>query len=174
MSIEHPVTVALVSDTHGYIFPEVLAVVARCDMVVHAGDVCGKHILDALHEHNDHVIVVAGNNDIPERWPEEELETVAAIPRTARVDLPGGVLEVEHGHEHGWSSPDLEGLRAAHPDAKAIVYGHTHHRIIDKSQDPWILNPGAAGKVRNNGGPSCLVVHASSEHWEIEAFRFQP
>jgi putative phosphoesterase len=172
MAIEHPVTVALVSDTHGYIFPEVLAVVGRCDKVIHAGDVCGRHILDALHRHNEHVIAVAGNNDIPERWPEEERETVTALPRTAELVLPGGVLSVEHGHEHGWATPDHARLRAAHPRAKMIVYGHTHHRMVDKSADPWIVNPGAAGQVRNNGGPSCLVVHASSEHWEIEAFRF--
>jgi putative phosphoesterase len=172
MTIERPVTVALVSDTHGYIYPEILSVVARCDRVVHAGDVCGKHILDALHEVNDDVVAVAGNNDLPERWPEDERDTVIALPRIAELQLPGGQLSVEHGHEHGWATPDLVGLRAAHPRAKAVVYGHTHHRMVDKSDSPWILNPGAAGKVRNNGGPSCLVIHASSEHWEIEAFRF--
>ena len=45
--------------------------------------------------------------------------------------------------------------------------------MVDKTEEPWIVNPGAAGQVRNNGGPSCLVVHASSERWEIEAFRFK-
>jgi putative phosphoesterase len=174
MAIEHPVTVALVSDTHGYLCPEVLSVVARCDRVVHAGDICGKHILDALHRVNENVVAVAGNNDVPERWPEEERETVISLPRIAELDLPGGKLSVEHGHEHGWATPDLAGLRAAHPQSKMIVYGHTHQRMVDKTADPWIVNPGAAGKVRNNGGPSCLVLHASTECWEIEAFRFGP
>lgn len=172
MKIGRTVTVAVVSDTHGFIFPEVLAVVARCDRVVHAGDVCGKHILDALHERSDHVVAVAGNNDIPERWPAEERATVIALPRIAELELPGGVLSVEHGHEHGWAAPDHAGLRAAHPRSRLVVYGHTHRRTVDKSQEPWVANPGAAGQVRNNGGPSCLVVHASREHWEIEAFRF--
>lgn len=172
MAIEHPVTVALVSDTHGYIYPEVLSVVARCDMVVHAGDVCGRHILEALQQVNSHVVAVAGNNDVPERWPEADRDVVIQLPRIAELELPGGLLSVEHGHEHGWATPDLDGLRAAHPRSKMIVYGHTHHRMVDKSRDPWVVNPGAAGQVRNNGGPSCLVVHASSEHWEIEAFRF--
>lgn len=172
MATERPVTVALVSDTHGHISPEVLAVVARCDKVVHAGDICGRHILEALRQHNDHVTAVAGNNDVPERWPEAERDTVIALPRIAELELPGGVLSVEHGHEHGWANPDHAGLRAAHPRAKMIVYGHTHQRMVDKSEDPWIVNPGAAGQVRNYGGPSCLVVHASTEHWELEAFRF--
>lgn len=172
MAIERTVTVALVSDTHGFIFPEVLAVVARCDKVVHAGDICGKHILDALHARNGHVVAVAGNNDLPELWAEAEREEVAALPRTAELALPGGLLCVEHGHQHGWATPDHAGLRAAYPRAKMIVYGHTHHRMVDTASDPWIVNPGAAGKTRNNGGPSCLVVHASSEDWEIEPFRF--
>jgi putative phosphoesterase len=172
MAIEQPVTVALVSDTHGHIYPEVLAVVARCDRVVHAGDICGRHILEALHRHNANVIAVAGNNDVPERWPETERDVVIGLPRIAELELPGGLLAVEHGHEHGWASPDHAGLRAAHPHAKMVVYGHTHHRLVDKSRDPWIVNPGAAGKIRNNGGPSCLVLHASPGHWEIEAFRF--
>jgi putative phosphoesterase len=173
MVIERPVRVALVSDTHGYICPQVLSVVRDCDMVVHAGDICGKHILDALNECNDHVLAVAGNNDLPEHWAEAEQDTVEALPRTAELELPGGRLEVEHGHEHGWAEPDLDSLRAAHPGARAVVYGHTHKRLVDRSGAPWILNPGAAGSVRNYGGPSCLVIHASSEHWEIEAFRFR-
>ena len=172
MAIERTVTVALVSDTHGFIFPEVLAVVARCDKVVHAGDICGKHILDALHSRNDHVIAVAGNNDLPDLWPEEERGTVDSLPPTAELALPGGLLCVEHGHRHGWATPDHASLRAAHPNAKMIVYGQTHHRMVDKAADPWIVNPGAAGKTRNNGGPSCLVVHASTEDWEIEPFWF--
>ncbi len=172
MAIERPVTVALVSDTHGYIFPEVLGVVADCDIVVHAGDIMGKHILDDLHARNEQVIAVAGNNDIPERWPEAERDTVIALPRIAELELPGGVVAVEHGHEHGWASPDHAGLRAAHPHAKMIVYGHTHHRMVDKSQDPWIVNPGAAGKVRNNGGPSCLVLTAGERSWDIETIKF--
>ncbi len=172
MAIERTTTVALVSDTHGYICPGVLSVVEKCDFVVHAGDICGKRVLDALHGRNDRVIAVAGNNDLPALWSEDEQETVEGLPRTAELRLPGGLLAVEHGHEHGWADPDLDSLRAAHPGAKAVVYGHTHKRLVDKSGDPWILNPGAAGKVRNHGGPSCLVIHASTGAWEIEAFRF--
>jgi putative phosphoesterase len=172
MAIERPVMVAVVSDTHGFICPEVLEVVARCDMVVHAGDIMGEHILAALQARASRVVAVAGNNDIPAVWADEEEATVQALPAVAQLELPGGLLAVEHGHQHGWASPDHESLRAAHPNAKMIVYGHTHKRLVDKSKSPWVINPGAAGEIRNNGGPSCLILHASSEDWEIEAFRF--
>lgn len=172
MAIERTTTVALVSDTHGHICPEVLAVAGTCDIVVHAGDICGKHILDALLARTGKLIAVAGNNDLAELWDAAEQETVEALPRVAELELPGGTLVVEHGHEHGWAKPDHRKLRAAHPHARMIVYGHTHVRMVDRSASPWIVNPGAAGTTRTNGGPSCLVVHASSEAWEIEPFRF--
>ena len=52
----------------------------------------------------------------------------------------------------GWSEPDLQALRAAHPQARGIVYGHTHRLLIDRSEEPWVLNPGAAGRIRNGSG----------------------
>ena len=69
-------------------------------------------------------------------------------------------------------SPDLAELRSAHPGVRAIVYGHTHKLLIDKQESPWVINPGAAGRIRNRGGPSCLVLTASPGSWDIETFRF--
>jgi hypothetical protein len=53
-----------------------------------------------------------------------------------------------------------------------IVYGHTHKRITDQSAEPWVVNPGAAGNVRTKGGPSCLILHASENSWELETIVF--
>jgi predicted phosphodiesterase len=97
---------------------------------------------------------------------------VKALPRVAELLLPGGTLVVEHGHFHGFHEPDHEKLRQAHPQARVIVYGHTHKRAVDQSREPWVVNPGAAGKTRNNGGPSCLVLLAGESSWEFEAFQF--
>jgi putative phosphoesterase len=165
--------VAILSDTHGHLCPHVLEVVGTCELAVHAGDICGKHILDALHERVARVVAVAGNNDLPKLWAPEEAATVEALPRTVEIELPGGTLAVEHGHAHGWAAPDHAGLRAAHPGARMIVYGHTHKKVLDQSTSPWIVNPGAAGRTRTNGGPSCLVLHADESDWRIEKFRFK-
>ena len=70
--------------------------------------------------------------------------------------------------------PDHESLRAAHPDAKVIVYGHTHIMTIDDAKSPWVVNPGAAGATRTNGGPSCLILTAvESGDWDVEMIRFE-
>ena len=164
--------VAILSDTHGHVCPNVLEVVKGCDMVVHAGDIGGSKVLDLLHAGTREVRAVRGNNDVPGLWASEDLDVLETVPHMAELELPGGRLAVEHGHVHGWSSPDLGKLRAAHPGVRAIVYGHTHKQLIDREDRPWVINPGAAGRIRNSGGPSCVVLTASPGSWDIETFRF--
>jgi putative phosphoesterase len=167
-----PVRVAIVSDTHGHLCPDVQAVVEGCDVAVHAGDIGSRRVLDLLRSGAGKVVAVRGNNDVPGLWASDELDALDTVPRVAELKLPGGTLIVEHGHVHGHMSPDPGKLRAAHPGARVIVYGHTHRQLIDRTKNPWVVNPGAAGRIRNGGGPSCLVLHAGLDSWEIEAFRF--
>ncbi|HEY5790682.1 MAG TPA: metallophosphoesterase family protein, partial [Gammaproteobacteria bacterium] len=61
--------VALVSDTHGHLDPRVAAIVERCDLAVHAGDVGGMAVLAQLQPRLGRVIAVRGNNDTPREWP---------------------------------------------------------------------------------------------------------
>ena len=44
------VRVAIISDTHGFIDPNVIAVIKTCSHVVHAGDICGAHVLEQFGE----------------------------------------------------------------------------------------------------------------------------
>jgi hypothetical protein len=37
---------------------------------------------------------------------------------------------------------------------------------------PWVLNPGAAGRTRTYGGPSCLLLIAGETDWKVEVHRF--
>ena len=166
------VRVAILSDTHGHVCPNVLAVVAECDMAVHAGDILTGRVLQELHEVVGEVHAVRGNNDVPGIWAGDELDFLHSLSEVVDVSLPGGSIAVEHGHARGWSEPDLGKLRAAHPTARAIVYGHTHRLLVDREAEPWVLNPGAAGRIRNRGGPSCLVLHAGSDVWRVEEFKF--
>jgi putative phosphoesterase len=146
--------VAILSDTHGYVCPNVMAVVQGCDMAVHAGDIGSGKVLDKLRSATGEVCAVRGNNDVPGLWANEELGVLNTVPRLAQLHLPGGTLAVEHGHVHGHTAPDLGKLRAAHPGARAIVYGHTHKLLIVRDELPWVLNPGAA----SYGGVSFLQV----------------
>jgi len=166
--------IAIISDTHGIINQNILEVVKTCDRVIHAGDICGAHVLTQLEEVCSQVTAVRGNNDAPELWADDEAAVVSQIPSIAEIELPGGTLCIEHGHKHGMHQPKHCSLRESHPHAKVIVYGHTHKMVIDDETTPWVVNPGAAGSTRTNGGPSCMVLtaHANRE-WDIEMLRFE-
>ena len=164
------VTVGILSDTHGYLDQRIAEVIRDCDYAIHAGDIMGAHILDQLQP-RQHVIAVAGNNDHPSIWNSEETDIVSALPKTTDIELPGGTVRIEHGHRLG-GFPDHDQLRWDHADVRLVVYGHTHKRIIDQQAEPWIVNPGAAGRERTKGGPSCLILRASDAEWTFETVLF--
>ena len=168
----HTVTVAIISDTHGFLDPRIAKIIHGCHYAVHAGDVMAASVLDAMRPRSGRVIAVAGNNDVSEKWSECEADIVQQLPHVAELELPGGTLAIEHGHRHGHHAPRHDLLRRAHPRARVIVYGHSHQLICDQDEQPWVINPGAAGRVRTHGGPSCLVLTATPESWTFEPYRF--
>ena len=163
-------TVGILSDTHGYLDPRIKKVVNQCDYIIHAGDICGAAILEQLKPAKN-LYAVAGNNDLPAMWHPQESDVVSALPDTLRLELPGGLVIIEHGHRLG-GFPDHDQFRWDHAEARLVIYGHTHKRIIDQTAEPWVVNPGAAGKERTKGGPSCLILHASELEWHIDTVLF--
>jgi len=165
------VTVGILSDSHGYLDPRIANIVNQCDYIIHAGDIFNADVLTQLKPKKE-LLAVAGNNDFPAFWDEAEADVVKALPKNNQLSLPGGLLVVEHGHRLG-NNPDHDDFRLDHADARLIVYGHTHRRVIDQDEKPWVVNPGASGKVRTHGGPSCLVLHASEDEWTIDTTLFE-
>lgn len=167
------IKIAIVSDTHGKLALPVQEAVAACDITLHAGDICGAHVLELLQTQRNKVYAVRGNNDRQGLWKAAESSVLATIPDQLTLELPGGTLVMEHGHRHGMSHPSHASLRQAYPQARVIVYGHTHKQVLDESLQPWVINPGAAGFTRTHGGPAALILTARSGTWSIEKLRFQ-
>lgn len=164
--------VALVSDTHGYLDERVAEAVAGCALAVHAGDVGSGAVLDALERVCGRVVAVRGNNDVPRKWPAWETGRLKTLPRLERLSLPGGELVVVHGDAYP-AVRRHKRLRASFPQARAVVYGHSHRLVCDTDADPWILNPGASGRARTYGGPSCLILQAGPDGWHAAERRFR-
>lgn len=165
------VRVALLSDTHGALDPRVREVVEGCDLALHGGDIGHAAILAQLQPRLGRVLAVFGNNDVARKWPEEDRRLLVHLPEWLEQPLPGGTVALIHGHQIP-ARGRHELLRARFPQARAIVYGHSHRLETDLSRLPWVLNPGAAGRSRTHGGPSCLVLIASEQDWQIETHRF--
>ena len=166
------VRVGIVSDTHGVLDARIAELLVGCDVLVHGGDVGAGSVLSALRCISRRLFAVRGNNDTAGRWPAGEQALPASLPVVARVMLPGGELVVEHGDAYPARARHAR-LRAAHPQARAVVYGHSHRLLIDREQEPWLLNPGAAGRARTFAGPSCLVLLASGDEWRVSEHRFE-
>ena len=166
--------VAIVSDTHNVLDPRVAEVVRGCHRVVHAGDIGDLAVLSALQPSEGVVLAVRGNNDTPHQWHHDEHEALLSIPHEAEMELPGGRLAVVHG-DRLWGINNLhDRLRSIYPDARIIVYGHSHTQVVDMDDKPWVVNPGAAGAKLTRGGPKCLVLTATAGHWKIDKFHFPP
>jgi putative phosphoesterase len=124
--------IGVISDTHGLVRPEALRALAGADLIVHAGDVGGPEVLDALRTVAP-VVAVRGNNDRG-AW-------AAALAETEVVETDGRSLYVLH---------DLKELdldpRAAGFDA--VIAGHSHQPRIERRDGVLYLNPGSAGPRR--------------------------
>jgi putative phosphoesterase len=163
--------VAIVSDTHGVLDPRIAAIVAGCDIAVHGGDIGNAAVLAALKPRSGRVAAVLGNNDVPHKWPASDQHLLDALPSEVVEDLPGGRLVVVHGHRTPARDRHSK-LRRRYGDARAVVYGHSHRLAADRDAAPWVLNPGAAGRERTFGGPSCMVLCAGNDHWSLAVHRF--
>lgn len=166
--------VAIISDTHGVLDERIAAQVRSSDAVVHAGDIGGRGVLDALRPGGGEVIAVRGNNDVPEKWPREDWALLESLPWEASLALPGGELVIVHGHAYGYPGRHHGRMRKDYSHARAVVYGHSHLQCADRETRPWVLNPGAAGRERTHGGPSCWLLYASPARWRLVRRRFEP
>lgn len=166
------VRIALVSDTHGFVDPRVIERASECDAVVHAGDIGGHEVLKALYPRRQRVLAIRGNNDTPSKWPVPQRSVLRQLPREIELCLPGGTLVAVHGDQVMPASTRHRRLRRQYASARVVVYGHTHRMLYDRVTTPWIINPGAAGRVRTFGGPSCAILEASEQRWRVRMVRF--
>ena len=167
-------SVIIVSDTHGFLDPRIARLAARCDYAVHAGDIGDSAVLRALRPKRKKVTAVRGNNDTDAKWLPKDRALLRRLPSFARLDLPGGKLGVVHGDRAGPVATRHDRLRALYPAVRMIVYGHSHRMQFDRTSIPWVLNPGAAGRTRTCGGPSCVILEARAGTWRVRNYRFNP
>jgi len=167
------IKIAIISDTHEELAPQIVSAIKDCDIAMHAGDIGNSRVLETMQPKSGHVIAVAGNNDKPYLWDFKDWHLVKNLPHQFDLSLPGGKLSIEHGHEHDMYKPSHDDLRAAHPGSRLVIYGHTHIQVIDEDiPECHVLNPGAAGFTRNKGGPSCVILTIDNEHWDYEVLKF--
>ena len=123
---------AILSDTHGLLRPEVLPHLAAVDHILHAGDVGSDAILDTL-AHYAPLTAIRGNVDHTSRC--------AQLPETEATELAGKLFYLVH------SLQDLD-LNPVTAGIAAVLTGHSHKPTIDQKAGVLYLNPGSCGPRR--------------------------
>lgn len=121
--------IAVISDTHGLLRPEVIQAITGCDAIIHGGDINNQQILDQLSLLAP-LYVVRGNND--KEWADH-------LPESITVQMEDCTVFVVHNKK--FVPQGLHGV-------DAVIFGHSHkyaEQIIDGRL--W-LNPGSCGKRR--------------------------
>ncbi len=149
----------IIADTHIPSFrrelPEALApYLERCDVILHAGDVCAPSVLDELRTHAP-VIAVMGNMDGPDL-------AATGVPQQIETEIGGVAIAMLH--DGGRAQGRGERLRRRFPDAGLIVFGHSHIPLIERIERTTIVNPGSATWKRGQPFPTiALAVLAPDE-----------
>ena len=120
---------AILSDTHGLLRPEVVEHLKTADGILHGGDLNKQEIVDQLRQYAP-LYVVRGNND--KAWAED-------IPHHLTVTLGGVTFAMVHNKKE--LPADLTGV-------DVVVFGHSHKYVQEEKDGVLWLNPGSCGPRR--------------------------
>lgn len=141
--------IAVLSDTHGLLRPEVLDIITGCDAIIHGGDINKPEIITRLNEIAP-VYAVRGNND--KEWAEN-------IPESLTFQIEECRFFVVHNKKYVPQKLD---------NTDVVIFGHSHkyfEKIIDGIL--W-LNPGSCGKRRFDQEITFAMMTVDGKKTEIE------
>ena len=120
---------AILSDTHGLLRPQVTEYLKKADVILHAGDINSRAVVEKLSSFAP-LYVVRGNND--KDW-------ATGLPHDLTVTLEGVRFYMVHNKKD--VPADLTG-------ADVVVFGHSHKYSEERRGDVLWLNPGSCGPRR--------------------------
>ena len=120
---------AILSDTHGLLRPQVLEQVKNADAILHGGDINKPDIVKELQQYAP-LYIVRGNND--KDW-------AADLPHDLTVTLGEVTFFMAHNKKEVF--PDLTGVNV-------VVFGHSHKYLQEEKDGVLWLNPGSCGPRR--------------------------
>ena len=123
-------SIGVISDTHSLLRPEAVDALAGSDLIVHAGDIGNRRVLDELRELAP-LTAIRGNID---KWATD-------MPDTELFEVSGRYVYVLHDIKQLDLDPRASGI-------DVVVSGHSHKPGIHREDGVLYLNPGSAGPRR--------------------------
>lgn len=141
--------VAILSDTHGLLRPEVVEHLKTADAILHGGDINRQAIVDELRQYAP-LYIVRGNND--KDWAE-------AIPHVLTVTLSGVTFYMVHSKKE--VPADLSGINV-------VVFGHSHKYVQEEKNGILWLNPGSCGPRRFHQEITMMMAEVEGGQLRVE------
>ena len=126
------ILIGVISDTHGLLRPEAIAILRGSDHIIHGGDVGSPDILEKLSEIAP-VTAVRGNID-KAAWAQK-------LPETEVLDTGGILIYVLHDFARLDLKPEASGF-------SVVISGHSHVAKQEPRNGVLYFNPGSAGPQR--------------------------
>ena len=161
-------TLGIIADTHipdraSQLNPKAVSLLREAGVtgILHAGDICSPEVLAELAEIAP-VQAVQGNRDM---W------RLGHLPMKLSLEYEGVKIGLTHGHGgltsylaqklsyliEGYQFGKFQdGLRSMFPDARVIIFGHTHRSENTWSDGVLIFNPGPASNFHWGKVPSSI------------------
>ena len=117
----------------------------RADLILHAGDLMDSALLDELAEYAP-VRAVRGNLDPPD------------LPET--LEFVFGGIGVAMIHDSGRRQGRRRRLRRRFPEARVVIFGHSHIPFLEDACGLMLLNPGSPTDRRRQLRHTFALLHA--------------
>lgn len=140
---------AILSDTHGLLRPQVTEHLKGVDGILHAGDINRPEIVAKFKEYAP-LFVVRGNND--KEWAE-------AIPLELTFSLEGVTFYMIHNKKEIGELPQ---------GVNVVVFGHSHKYAREEKDGVLWLNPGSCGPRRFHQEITLMLAEVEAGHISIE------
>lgn len=130
---QEPHRIAILSDTHGLLRPQVMEMLRTCEVILHGGDMNNRKILDEL-EKIAPVYAVRGNAD--KEWAEGMTEEL-------KLTLFGLHIYMVHNKKYAKTE-----FQTDDSGTDIFIYGHSHKYEEKTVNGVLFLNPGSCGPRR--------------------------
>lgn len=150
----------ILADTHiprrARTLPEgLVAYLERADLVLHAGDLIGSSVLEELSAYNAPAHAVRGNVDMPG----------LDLPEALQLNFGGAKIAMVH--DSGRKEGRRKRLGKRFPEARVVVFGHSHIPLLEDENGLLLLNPGSPTDKRRQ--PEHTFALLRSEEGDVRA-----
>ncbi len=155
--------IGVISDTHGYIHPQVETLFANVEHIVHAGDVGGIKVIERLEKIAPLTIVKGNYDNEPDIQDRLLKDPGAAVIFGVQFFLTHRMITISWD-QHKHLIANLMADKGFAP--QVMVFGHTHFAVCERIRDILFINPGYCGPDEIEGPRTLGIIKIEVESIE--------